>query len=582
MSSVCAAVRARAPHAFGRAARELQIQNQRFDVALNNLTQGVCFFDGAHRLILANRRYAEMYNLPMVAIRPGTTLREIIDHRFAVGAFPDMTRDEYLASRDAIKTSHEPSDTIVELKNGRVISIHRRPMPDGGSVATHEDITERREAEARLVYMARHDALTGLPNRVLLRERIGQESDHRARDENLAVLCLDLDHFKNVNDTFGHAVGDALLCAAAERLRASVRDEDIVVRLGGDEFAIVQVGGEQPGQAVALAERLIEALARPFQLGAHQVTIGTSVGIALDTRRGADAETLLKSADMALYRAKADCRGTYRFFEPVMDTQMQVRHALETDLRRAVANGEFELFFQPILNAQTYALSGLEALVRWRHKQRGLVPPMEFIPLAEEIGLIVPLGDWIVQEACRQAATWPDAITVAVNLSPMQFKNPDLVATIRSALKASGLPPERLKLEITESLMLQDTPATLKILDRLQSLGLSISLDDFGTGYASIGYLRSFPFDTIKIDRSFIRDLGVKPDALAIVHTIVDLGRALGMSVIAEGVETTAQLTMLQAERCNEVQGYLFSHPLPAAEVAGLIAHLDAAIRVAA
>jgi EAL domain-containing protein (putative c-di-GMP-specific phosphodiesterase class I) len=247
-----------------------------------------------------------------------------------------------------------------------------------------------------------------------------------------------------------------------------------------------------------------------------------------------------------------------------------------------VANGEFELFFQPILNAQTYALSGLEALVRWRHKPRGLVPPMEFIPLAEEIGLIVPLGDWIVQEACRQAATWPDAITVAVNLSPMQFQDPDLVATIRSALKTSGLPPDRLKLEITESLMLQDTPATLKILDRLQSLGLSISLDDFGTGYASIGYLRSFPFDTIKIDRSFIRDLGVKPDALAIVHTIVDLGRALGMSVAAEGVETTAQLTMLQAERCNEVQGILFSHPLPAAEVAALIAHLDAAIRVAA
>ena len=260
------------------------------------------------------------------------------------------------------------------------------------------------------------------------------------------------------------------------------------------------------------------------------MTVGTSVGIALDTRRGADAETLLKNADMALYRAKADRRGTYRFFEPIMDMQMQVRHALETDLRKALANAEFELFFQPVLNAQTRALSGFEALIRWRHKQRGLVPPMEFIPLAEEIGLIVPLGDWVVQEACRQAATWPNCITVAVNLSPAQFKNPHLATTIRGALKASGLSPDRLILEITESVLLQDTPATLRILDRLHSLGLSIALDDFGTGYSSIGYLRSFPFDTLKIDRSFIHDLGIKPDALAIVHTIVDLGRALGLT----------------------------------------------------
>jgi diguanylate cyclase (GGDEF)-like protein len=551
-------------------------------VALNNLTQGVCFFDGAQRLILANQRYAEIYNLSVESIRPGTTLAEIVDRRFEAGAFPDMSRDDYLAWRQSIAISDEANDTIVELKNGRAISIHHRPMPDRGWVATHEDITERREAEARLAYMARHDALTGLPNRVLLRERMAQESDHGARGDSLAVLCLDLDHFKHVNDTFGHPVGDALLCAAAERLRTSIRDEDIVVRLGGDEFAIVQIGAEQPRQATSLAERLIEALSQPFQLGANQVTVGTSVGIALDTRRGADAETLLKNADMALYRAKADRRGTYRFFEPIMDMQMQVRHALETDLRKALANAEFELFFQPVLNAQTRALSGFEALIRWRHKQRGLVPPMEFIPLAEEIGLIVPLGDWVVQEACRQAATWPNCITVAVNLSPAQFKNPHLATTIRGALKASGLSPDRLILEITESVLLQDTPATLRILDRLHSLGLSIALDDFGTGYSSIGYLRSFPFDTLKIDRSFIHDLGIKPDALAIVHTIVDLGRALGMSVIAEGVETTDQLTTLQAERCTEVQGYLFSEPLPAKDIPALIKHLDAAIRVAA
>jgi diguanylate cyclase (GGDEF)-like protein len=468
------------------------------------------------------------------------------------------------------------------LKNGRVISIHHRPMPDHGSVATHEDITERREAEVRLVHLARHDLLTGLPNRAQLGARLAHESLHGVRGESMAVLCLDLDNFKTVNDTFGHDVGDSLLCAAAERLRATVRDADLVVRLGGDEFAIVQIGAEQPHQAVALAERLIEALGMPFQLGENQVTLSASVGIALSPCRGANAETLLKSADMALYRAKAASRGTYRFFEPIMDREMQARHALETDLRTALANGEFELFFQPILNVQSRALICFEALVRWRHKHRGLVPPMDFIPLAEETGLIVPLGDWVMHEACRQAALWPDSIMVAVNLSPIQFKSPHLVGMIRDSLTEAGLPARRLKLEITESALLRDTAATLEVLDQLQQLGLRISMDDFGTGYSSISYLRSFPFDTIKIDKSFVQDIGVKPDALAIVHTIVDLGRALGMSVIAEGVETQEQFTALQAERCTEVQGYLFSRPLPAKDIPALIERFDVAMRVPA
>jgi diguanylate cyclase (GGDEF)-like protein len=324
--SACAAVRTRTLHAFGRAVRELQIPNHRFDVALNNLTQGVCFFDGRQRLILANRRYAEIYNLSEESVQPATRLSQIVDLWFASGAFPEMSRDEDLAWRDPIAISDQPSDTIVELKNGRVISIHHRPMLDDGWVATHEDITERCEAEVRLASMARHDALTGLPNRMLLRERMVQESEHGARGDSLAVLCLHLDRFKKINGTFGHPVGDALLCAAADRLRVAVRDEDAVVRLGGDEFAIVQIGAEQPRQAIALVERLIEALGRPFQLGVHEVTVGTSVGIALDTRRRADAETLLKGPDMALYRAKADGRGTYRFFEPIMNVEVQARH----------------------------------------------------------------------------------------------------------------------------------------------------------------------------------------------------------------------------------------------------------------
>ena len=565
-------MRARASCILRRNARELELQNHRFDVALNNLSQGVCFFDGRQRLILANRRYAEIYNIAQELIQPGMALKEIVDLRFVAGSFPNMSREDYLAWRGSIAISDKPNDTIVELKNGRVIAIHHRPMPDRGWVATHEDITERRETEARLAHMARHDALTGLPNRLLLREYRLVGGQGANDGSGVAVLCLDLDNFKNVNDTLGHAAGDALLCLAGERLRASVRDRDIVVRLGGDEFAIVQIGTEQPNGASFLAERLIEALSQPFQLGTNIVTVGTSVGISIGESHEGDIEALLKSADMALYRAKAEGRGTFRFFDPILEQQTQVRHALQTDLRTALPKGEFELHFQPILDARTRALRCLEALIRWRHPLRGMIAPGEFIPLAEESGIIVPLGEWVIREACRHALTWPTAVAVAVNLSARQFKSLNLVSAIDRTLKATGLPPDRLKLEITESVLLQDTPATLKVLHRLQSLGLSISLDDFGTGYSSIGYLRSFPFDTIKIDRSFIRDLGANGDALAIVHAIVDLGRALGMSIIAEGVETRDQLTTLQAEGCDEVQGYLFSPPVPAAEVPDLIA----------
>jgi diguanylate cyclase (GGDEF)-like protein len=562
--------------------RALQTQIDRFDVALNNLTQGVCFFDGARRLILANQRYAEIYNLPLNSIRPGTTLEEIVDSRYAAGTFPDMTREEYLTWRAAIAIADEPSDTIVELKSGQVISIHHRPMPDGGWVSTHEDITERRGAERRLSHMARHDALTGLPNRMVFREHVDQEPARRAPGDSLAVLCLDLDRFKHVNDTFGHAAGDALLCAVAARLRDAIRGDDIAVRLGGDEFAIVQSGGRgQPRAAMGLAVRLIDTLSRPFNLGIHQVVVGASVGIAYSQIHGADAETLLMNADMALYRAKADGRGTYRLFEPVMNAQVQARHTLETGLRSALTNGELELFFQPILNARTQAVSKFEALIRWRHPQRGLVQPSEFIPLSEDIGLIVPFGEWVLHEACRVAAGWPRSISVAVNLSPVQFKSPNLVNAVHQALQASGLTPDRLELEITETVLLQNTAAILRILRQLHDLGVRISLDDFGTGYSSIGYLRTFPFDTIKIDQSFVRNLGSDTGSVAIVNAIVNLGRALGMSITAEGVETAEQLSTLRAERCTDVQGYLFSAPVPATDVPALIGSLGVAARIA-
>ena len=433
-----------APSARGDIPHALQSQIDRFDVALNNLTQGVCFFDGNRCLILANRRYADIYQLPHEAIRPGMTLEDIVDLRFAAGTCADMTRSEYLDWRATIQVSDEPTDTIVELKSGQIISIHHRPMPDGGWVATHEDITERRLAEQQLAHMARHDPLTGLSNRAAFREAADRESARRLPGNSVAVLCLDLDHFKHVNDTFGHATGDALLCAVASRLRGAIRASDMAIRLGGDEFAIVQVGVDQPSQAADLAARLIDILSHPFDLGVHQVIVGTSVGIAYSQAYGADTDALLKSADMALYRAKADGRGTYRFFEPEMNEQAQARHALERGLRTALTNNELELFFQPILNARTQALSKFEALIRWRHPQRGLVQPAEFIPLSEDIGLIVPFGQWVLQEACRVAAKWPDSISVAVNLSPVQFKEPNLVHVVGEALQASGLSPDRL------------------------------------------------------------------------------------------------------------------------------------------
>ncbi len=421
------------------------------------------------RLILANRRYAEIYGLSADTIRPGTTLEQIVERRFQAGTFPNMNPEEYLAWRASIAISDQPNDTTVELKSGQIISIHHRPMPDGGWISTHEEITERRQAERRLAHMARHDALTGLPNRVVFREYMEQEVERRTRSDSLAVLCLDLDHFKYVNDTLGHAAGDALLCAVAERLTKNVRSDDIVVRLGGDEFAIVQIGVDQPGQATALAVRLIHILSQPFSLHDHRVAIGTSVGIAYSQANEADPETLLKNADMALYRAKASGRGSFCFFDAAMNSEAQARHTLEFGLRMALANSEFELFFQPILNARTEVLVRFEALIRWRHPQRGLIGASEFISLAEEIGVIIPIGEWVLREACHIAATWPDDISVAVNLSAMQLKSDNLMEAVSGALQASGLPSGRLELEINETVLLQNTAATLEPLRQLQT-----------------------------------------------------------------------------------------------------------------
>jgi diguanylate cyclase (GGDEF)-like protein len=445
-----------------------------------------------------------------------------------------------------------------------------------------EHLAARQKLEAQLTHMAHHDGLTALPNRLLFRQEMERELARARRGEPVAVLCVDLDHFKRINDTLGHAAGDALLQAAADRLRDCVRDTDIVARLGGDEFAIVQVLAEQPRAATVLAERLITDLSRPFDIEGHQVVVGASVGIALAPSDGVDADQLMKSADMALYRAKSDGRGVFRYFESEMDAKMQVRRGLELDLRKALVEHEFELFYQPIVDLQANRVCGFEALLRWNHPSRGLIGPSEFIPIAEDMGLITPLGEWVLRQACAEAAGWPDDVKVAVNLSPAQFKSKTLALAVTSALAASELSPSRLELEITESVLLQDNETVRGVLHQLRELGVRISMDDFGTGYSSLSYLRSFPFDKIKIDQSFVRDMCNHDDSIAIVRAVAGLGKNLGMSTTAEGVETDEQLGRLREEGCTEVQGYLFSRPLPASEVPRLLAQVREQMRSAA
>lgn len=434
-----------------------------------------------------------------------------------------------------------------------------------------EETKERARAEAQISHMAHHDALSGLPNRVLFREEMERALARARRGEPVAILCIDLDHFKAVNDTLGHPFGDELIKQAAERLRACVRETDVVARLGGDEFAVVQVGSEQPVGATALAERIIAAVSEPYAIGDHQVVVGASVGVAVAPADGDDPDELLKNADMALYRSKLDGRAVYRFFETAMDARMQARRALELDLRKALAQDEFELHYQPLVNLAEDRVSGFEALLRWNHPSRGQVSPAEFIPLAEEIGLINAIGAWVLRRACADAATWPRSLKVAVNLSPAQFKTNTLVLDVVGALADSGLAPSRLELEITETVMLQETESTLSILHQLRELGVRISMDDFGTGYSSLSYLRKFPFDKIKIDQCFVRDLESTEDAVAIIRAVTGLGTSFGMATTAEGVETPEQLQRLRAEGCTEVQGYFFSPPMPIKNVNSIL-----------
>ncbi|MDB5541855.1 MAG: hypothetical protein JWQ89_3582 [Devosia sp.] len=480
-------------------------------------------------------------------------------------------RDDYVRWRREVIARGEYGKNIHEL-NGRTIMMQHHPMKDGGWVTTHEDITEQRQHEERIRHLARHDALTQLPNRVQFLEEMAAAEPGLARGEHIAVLCIDLDHFKSVNDTLGHSLGDKLLQQVSARLWGATRENDLLARLGGDEFALLLRGVDNPAEAAAIAERIVKAMANPFTIDGHQLVIGTSVGIAMAPQDGDTSEILMKNADLALYKAKNEGRSTYHFFESGMDAAIQKRRTIEAGLRLALAKGELRLVFQPLVGLKENRITCLEALLRWDTADRGTISPTEFIPIAEETGLIVAIGEWVLREACRTAAGWPSDVRVAVNLSPVQFKNKRLFETVEAALRDTGLAPTRLELEITESLLLSDNEPTLKTLHKLRALGVRISMDDFGTGYSSLSYLRSFPFDKIKIDRSFMRDLKAKGDSLAIIKAVIGLGQSLGMSTTAEGIETEEQLAAVRDQGCNEVQGFLFSPPISAEAVTDMLA----------
>ena len=558
---------------------KLDETNLRIDAAINNMPQGLLMFDAAERMIICNDRYIEMYKLSRNIVKPGCSFRELLQHRAASG-LSDINPEEVRAKLVAELSKGETVKEIIATKDEREIFITQKPMLGGGWITTHEDITERRRSEAKIAHMAMHDGLTGLPNRRLFSEQVANYFALLARGQRFSVLCLDLDHFKEVNDTFGHPFGDQLLERVGARLHSCIRNSDIVARLGGDEFAILRSGSIESADTAALAARIVDTLGAPFDLDGHEVVIGVSIGIAVAPTDAADAVELLRTADLALYRAKADGRGTYRFFEPAMDQRMQARRALEVDLRKALASDELVLHYQPLVNLATGLVNGYEALIRWKHPERGQIEPADFIPFAEEFALIVRIGEWVLRAACRQAAQWPTEIRVAVNISPIQLRTP-MYEVVRGALAQAGLSPDRLELEITEFALLLNQASTLETLRQLRTLGVKIAMDDFGTGHSSLSYLRCFPFDRIKIDCSFIHGLSTKRDSRAIIRAVAGLAGSLGMETTAEGIETQAELDYVKRAGCTEGQGYFFGKALPAKDVGSFLAAAGAKSKAA-
>lgn len=553
-------------------ATELARINMRFDAALDNMPQGLCMFDGQKRLAVWNERYAELYQFPPDFLKVGTSHDAIVADRISRGILKGETSPSAAKARIAA-LDQLPKDAtsgrVNEFADGRLILVTFQPMADGGWLATHEDITERRRAEAEIVHLARHDVLTGLANRAEFNAKLEEASKRLKRNGGaVTVMMLDLDKFKAVNDTLGHPAGDQLLVEVARRLKSSVRETDVLARLGGDEFGIIQEGGpNQHEGAIALALRIISAITQPFDLSGQPANVGTSIGIAFAPEQGGESEELLKKADLALYSVKASGRNDFRVFQAEMLDVAQTQQSAESELRDAIARSEFVLHYQPVVDIKTLQLCGVEALVRWRHPTKGLIGPDQFIPLAESTGLIVPLGEWILHQACTDAASWPAHVKIAINVSAVQFKKGNLFDVILCTLVETGLAPERLELEITETALLENQEAHLAAIRQLKNLGICLALDDFGTGYSSISYLTNFPFDKIKIDKSFTQGVLNRRDCAAVVSSVLALAQGLGTVTTAEGVETEEQLEYMREAGVNLVQGYLFSRPVPISQL---------------
>ena len=549
--------------------REAALAGQ-FDTALNNMPHGLCMFRADGCLAVMNHRFSEMLNLSDDFIQRGARAADIVN-ACVVGNSISAASGNIILSEIENSEARDVITTDPDLARGRALSWKFQPMAGGGAVVLLEDITERRSAEAKISHLARYDELTALPNRVNFRDEIERLLRLPHEGEQLsALLFVDLDQFKQVNDTLGHPCGDQLLCAVANRLREMLRPEDFVARFGGDEFVVFQQNINSADDAARLARRIVDHLSERYKIDNHLVEIGASVGIAM-TSPGLSGDTLLKNADMALYRAKSDGRGTFCFFREELAEIVESRRILELDLRKALANEEFELFYQPLVNLKSGKITTCEALLRWNHPVRGTVSPIDIIPIAEDMGLIVDLGRWILRKACMECMKWPEGVSVAVNFSPQQFHQRDLLSEVRYALEVSGLPAERLEIEITESSLLRNTQLTHDVLSQLRALGVRISLDDFGTGYSSLSYLHNFPLQKVKIDRSFLEGID-SGRPLTLLRGVARLSADLGMSVVVEGIETNEQLELISAEgTVSEAQGYLFSRPVPAIRVRQLL-----------
>jgi diguanylate cyclase (GGDEF)-like protein len=546
----------------------LMLEKQRLDTAVNNMTHGLLLFDANQRLVIVNDRYIEMFEVSRDVVKPGCSLRQLIQHRKDTGTFLGDV-EQYCTS--FVENLREGTTTRVTVNGaaGRIVQLLYHPLPDGGWVTTLEDITERRRSEERIAHMAHYDPLTELPNRLLFRERLAQTLQQIDREQ-VAVLYIDIDGFKTVNDSLGHSVGDELLKGIASRLNGCIGSNGLVARLGGDEFAVMQTGVTDKSEVMDLVERIYEAIREPYDCMGHQLMTDASIGIALASAADSDLEQLVKNADLAMYDAKAAGRRTHRFFDPSLEARAKSRHLLELDLRQAVAEQAFEIYYQPILDLRSSEVAGCEALLRWRHPERGFVSPAEFIPVAEDIGVIDEIGEWVLNAACVEAANWPSHVNIAVNVSPTQFRSRTLALKVAAALARSGLKPERLELEVTEAVLIRDHEAAAETQGQLRALGVSIALDDFGTGYSSLSYLHRFHFDKIKIDRSFICDLS-DAKSRSILRAALGIAAAQNVITTAEGVETEEQRKLLIDLGCTQMQGFLFSPARPATEIRGLL-----------